>query len=113
MDIRPVTSGHTLLVPTSHNSGIAELDQAMVASLFEVAPSITRALYRATGCAGVNWFVADGEAAGQEVFHFHLHLIPRYKGDGFGLRLPPDYGKTSPRQALDEMARSIVNALKP
>ena len=89
MDIRPVTSGHTLLVPTSHRSGIAELDRATVAALFEAAPSVTRVIYQATGCAGVNWFVVDGEAAGQEVFHFHLHLISRYQGDGYGLRFPP------------------------
>ena len=112
MDIRPVTSGHTLLVPTSHRSGIAELDQAAVAALFEAAPSVTRAIYQATGCARVNWFVADGKAAGQEVFHFHLHLIPRYQGDGFGLRFPPGYGGITPREALDEMASAIGNALE-
>jgi histidine triad (HIT) family protein len=77
-----------------------------------VAHRITGAV-RASGvrCEGVNLFLADGEAAGQEVFHVHLHLFPRYAGDGFGLRFGPHY-KKQPREELDEVARQIREALK-
>ena len=68
-------------------------------------------LYDGLGCAGVNWFVADGEAAGQEVFHLHLHLIPRNPGDGFGLHFPPDYRQLPERKALDCAAHTISGAL--
>ena len=62
-------------------------------------------------CEGVNLYVADGEAAGNEVFHIHLHVVPRYKGDGFGLRFGPNYGQRPPRQELNQLAEKIIQAL--
>ena len=59
---------------------------------------------------GVNLFLADGEAAMQEVFHSHLHVFPRYRGDGFGLRFGPDY-KVRPRADLERAANRIRSAL--
>ncbi len=111
MDIQPINEGHTLLVPTAHTPGIADLDDATTDHLFKVARQVTRALYKTFGCDGVNWLVADGEAAGQEVFHFHLHLIPRYHKDGFGLQLPSDYSDLPKREALDNSARAIREAV--
>jgi histidine triad (HIT) family protein len=64
-------------------------------------------------CKGINFFVADGEVAGQEVFHFHLHVLPRFAGDGFGLHFGPDYMKLPSRAALDEVAAAIRNGLQP
>ena len=64
MDIQPVTEGHILLIPKMHASSIADLDAATTAHLTGVARRLTEALYGALGCAGVNWFVSDGEAAG-------------------------------------------------
>lgn len=112
MDIQPVTEGHTLLIPTAHTPNIADVDGATTEHLYRVARKITRAMYEALNCDGINWFVADKEAAGQEVFHMHLHLIPRYLGDGFGLRFPPDYGVHPARQALDSTARALSDALE-
>ena len=112
MDIQPVTEGHTLLIPTAHTPNIADVDGETTEHLYRVAHRITRAIYEALSCDGINWFVADKEAAGQEVFHMHLHLIPRYQGDGFGLRFPPDYGVHPPRQALDRTARALSGALE-
>jgi histidine triad (HIT) family protein len=51
--------------------------------------------------------LADGEAAGQEVFHVHLHVLPRFQGDGFGHRFPPHYGRRPPREELDTNAATI------
>ena len=107
MDIQPVNEGHTLLIPTAHAPNIADLEDGTTAHLFSVARQITKALYETLGCDGVNWFVADGEAAGQEVFHFHLHLIPRYHHDGFGFRIPNEYNELPTREALDRTAPAI------
>ena len=70
------------------------------------------AALRASGlpCEGVNLFLADGEAAMQEVFHVHLHVIPRFRGDGFGLKFSPEYYTRRPERAqLDENARTLAS----
>lgn len=111
MDIRPFTSGHVLVVPRKQARSLAELDPETGGHLFVVGQKIAAAL-RATDprCAGVNFFLADGEVAGQEVFHVHLHVIPRTTGDGFGLRAKP----TSPqRSELDAKAAELAQALAP
>lgn len=113
MDIQPVNEGHTLLVPTTHAPNIAHLDDTTTAHLVALARRITRALYKTLECDGVNWIVADGEAAGQEVFHFHLHLIPRWHNDGFGFRFPTNgYSNLPTRQALNRTALAMRDMLK-
>jgi histidine triad (HIT) family protein len=62
-------------------------------------------------CEGVNLFLADGEAAMQEIFHVHLHVFPRFRGDGFGLRFGPEYAHKPPRAALEQVGASIRTAL--
>ena len=110
MDIQPVVRGHLLVVPRRHATYLADLEVEDGAQLFRVGQLAAAAL-RASDlrCEGVNFFVADGEAAGQDVFHVHVHVIPRHEGDGFGLRLPPDYS-VRPRAELDETARVLVRA---
>ena len=80
--------------------------------MFQVAQRLAAAL-RASGlrCEGVNLRLADGEAAGQEVFHVHLHVIPRHAGDGFGLTFAPGYFDKPPRTALEQAAASVRTAL--
>jgi histidine triad (HIT) family protein len=63
-------------------------------------------------CQGVNLFFADGEAAGQEIFHAHLHVFPRFAGDGFGLKFSPNYFVLPSRADLDEVADDIRNAMR-
>jgi histidine triad (HIT) family protein len=65
-----------------------------------------RAPYDTMRCEGINWFVADGVAAGQEVFRFHLHIIPRYHQDGFGIVHPPDYRDLPAREEREELDRA-------
>jgi diadenosine tetraphosphate (Ap4A) HIT family hydrolase len=60
----------------------------------------------------VNLFLADGEAAFQEVFHVHLHVIPRFRGDGFGLKFSPTYGSKPTRKELDETASNIKKTIQ-
>lgn len=112
MDIQPVNPGHLLVVPNRHASYLAELDEETGAQMFRVAQRIAVALRRSgVQCQGVNLFLADGRAAGQEVFHVHLHVLPRYAGDGFGFRFSPDYYDRPDRSELDRVAGKIRGVL--
>ncbi|MEE2059258.1 HIT family protein [Rhodococcus artemisiae] len=109
MDIRPFTSGHLLVVPKRHASGLAQLDPDDGAAVFAAGQRIATAL-RASSLPidGVNLFLADGVAAGQEVFHVHLHVVPRTGGDGFGVRARP---QSPNRTVLEGTADAIRSAL--
>ena len=108
MDVQPINPGHALVVPRKHAPYLADLEPGDGAQMFRVAQRVAAAL-RECGmkCEGINFFLADGEAAGQEVFHVHLHVIPRYSGDGFGLKLPPDYQDRPVREELNDIAQRI------
>lgn len=83
MDVRPLTPGHLLVVPRSHADSLEALEEDLGAHLFRTGHRLARALRRSgLPCEGVNLFLADGEAAFQEVFHVHLHVLPRTPGDG-------------------------------
>lgn len=112
MDIQPVNRGHILVVPKSHAASLAALDPEDGAQLWRTGQRMALALYH-TGlkCEGVNFFLADGAAAGQDVFHVHLHVIPRFARDGFGFIFNPDYKKLPSRRELDADAESIRAAL--
>lgn len=109
MDIRPLTSGHVLVVPKQQFRTLAELPAEVGAHLFVVGQKVAAAVRASnTRVAGVNLFLADGTVAGQEIFHVHLHVIPRMIGDGFGLRARP----SSPqRSELDRQAAEIAASL--
>jgi diadenosine tetraphosphate (Ap4A) HIT family hydrolase len=106
LDINPVTEGHALIIPRRHAADLAALDEATGQRLWTVAQRTAAAL-RASGlrCEGVNLFLADGAAAFQEVFHVHLHVFPRYAGDGFTLNA--DWSHRPPREALDATALAL------
>ena len=77
--------GHPLVVPVKHVASLAELDDDIGAALFKCAMTIARALPAATKCDGLNLILSDGEAAGQDVFHLHLHVKPRWSHDAVTL----------------------------
>ena len=113
MDIRPVNPGHFLVIPNDHARHLADLDEETGAQLFRVGQRLAGALRKSSvsheglRCEGVNLFLADGEAAGQEVFHVHLHVIPRFAGDGFGFRFGPAYSELPERSELEQLAKQI------
>ncbi len=109
MDIRPVNPGHVLVIPLKHAVSILEVEEEEVlARMFAVGRKVAGAFADSgVRMEGFNLFLADGEVAGQEVFHVHLHVIPRFAEDGFGFRFGPDYGRLSPQSDLDEVARRI------
>jgi len=110
MDTNPLAPGHLLVVPKQHCAYLSELKDEIGGHLFRVAMRLNRAV-RASGlrCEGVNLLLADGEAAGQEVFHVHLHLFPRFSGDTF--RVEADSPLYPSRAELDSTAKQIRQAL--
>jgi len=108
MDTRPVQPGHLLVVPRAHAKLIPGLDHDILARLWAVATELNRALRRsALPVEAVSVYVADGDAAGQEVAHVHIRLIPRRAHDGFGFRFPPGYGALPARTELETIADQI------
>lgn len=111
MDINPVTAGHVLVLPKAHLPGLADLDDEVAAEMFAIARAVAAALGRSfLPCEGVNLFYADGEAAFQEVFHSHLHVFPRYRGDGF--TISARWGSNPDRSQLDAHAAAISAGLE-
>jgi histidine triad (HIT) family protein len=112
MDIRPVTPGHLLVIPKGHATYLADLNDATGARMFVVAMRLAAALRAAPEirCEGVNVFLADGEAAFQEVFHTHLHIFPRFAGDSF--RIDADWSARPERVELDAIAAMVRTALQ-
>lgn len=109
MTISPVNDGHALIIPKQHVAYLADLDEAVGQRVFTITQR-TAAAIRASGlrCEGINLFLADGEAAFQEVFHLHMHVFPRFSGDSF--RVDADWSYQPPRQFLDEAAVAIQAA---
>lgn len=109
MDIGPINPGHVLIVPKTHAASITDLAADLAGEMFKVGQLVTAALYRSgVPSDGVNVMLSDGEAAGQEVMHVHLHVVPRYWGDGFIIR--NDFRRAE-RPHLEETAAMIRAAL--
>lgn len=108
MDIQPVNPGHILVIPREHIPYLEPEHTDLGAHLFRVAIKIKEALKKSSvRCEGINYLLADGEAAGQEVFHAHLHIFPRFKNDGFGFRFSESYYTAPKRKELDKIATEI------
>ncbi len=109
MDLNPVTPGHLVVVPRAHAVGFEDLDPVTGAHVFSVGHELARAVRRSRlRSEGTNMLVCDGEVAFQTVFHFHLHVIPRYADDGWSI-LPDD--QRQDRSVLERDARTIRDAL--
>src|SRR5574341_1179735 len=113
LDLFPVHQGHTLVVPRTHYTDLADCPADVAAYLFELSARLAPAIVQATSAQGFNVWVANGKAAGQEVFHLHLHILPRHEKDSFGLRFPKGYPKEAGRGELEEMAGRIRTTLTP
>jgi len=105
LDISPVTKGHTLVIPKVHNENIYDMEAESAAKLFAAVPKIARALKAEFAPKGMNLLNNNGAFAGQAVFHYHMHLIPRYdEQDGFG-------GKWNPRETNPEDLQRMASAV--
>jgi histidine triad (HIT) family protein len=111
MDISQVTKGHTLVIPKVHKENVFELTPEIARNIYEVVPAIANALKTEFNPPALNTINNNGELAGQTVFHFHIHLIPRYgKGDGLGVVWKNNQSDYTP-QMLQDMAANISKHL--
>jgi len=110
MDLRQAVAGHVLVVPRTHVEDIFSLDEALAGELMAAAVRIARAVARAFSPDGLNLWQSNGEAAGQEVPHVHLHVAPRRFGDGM-LRVYSGQPPEADRQTLAALAEHIARAL--
>lgn len=85
LDLGPASKGHALLLPKEHYANLYELPDEVAAKVLPTAKKIVCRMKDVLGCDGYNLVQNNGETAGQTVFHFHLHMIPRYEGDQVGL----------------------------
>jgi histidine triad (HIT) family protein len=104
MDIGQVNPGHVLVAVKAHAENLYALREAQAAAVFGSAARLARAIRAAFEPEGLSVYQANGSAAGQTVFHFHLHLVPRHAGDGMALTWPV---KNPPREKLAEYAEKI------
>ncbi len=86
LDINPANIGHSLVICKHHYGNIIEMPEELAAKGFVIAKKIAEAVKKATGCDGINVLQNNGEAAGQTVFHFHIHIIPRYENDSVDIK---------------------------
>ena len=104
LDLGPASKGHALILPKTHAANIYELSDELAAKAMVLAKKMAGKMTEALNCDGFNIVQNNGEVAGQTVFHFHMHLIPRYKGDGVGLTWTPG-------ELTDEVRKEILSKI--
>ncbi len=108
MDLGQVNPGHVLVAVKKHAENIYELDDEQAAAVARASTRVSRAIREAFKPEGLSVYQANGKAAGQTVFHYHVHLLPRHAGDGMELTWPV---KNPPREKLEEYAARIRTTL--
>lgn len=108
MDIGQVNPGHVLVALKPHAENVYELNDAQACAVQRAVARVARAIRSAFAPQGLSVYQANGRAAGQTVFHYHVHLVPRYEGDGMALSWPV---KNPPRSELEKHAANIRAAL--
>ena len=108
MDAGQVNPGHVLVAAKGHAENLYELNDAQAGALLRTAARVARAIRDAYKPGGLSVYQANGKAAWQSVFHYHMHLVPRHEGDGMALTWP---AKNPPRDKLVEYAAEIRKAL--
>jgi histidine triad (HIT) family protein len=108
MDAGQVNPGHVLVAAKGHAENLYELNDAQAGALLRTAAKVARAIRAAYKPEGLSVYQANGKAAWQSVFHYHMHLLPRHEGDGMALTWP---AKNPPREKLAEYAAAIRKTL--
>ena len=105
LDLGPASKGHALILPKEHYRNLFDIDEELAAKAFKLAKKLVIKLKDVLGCDGYNIVQNNEECAGQTVFHFHMHLIPRYEGDNVGIGWATG-------ELTDEVKEEILNKLK-
>ena len=109
MDLGQVNPGHVLVAVKAHAENLYALDDVQAGAVLRAAARVARAIRDAFAPQGLSVYQANGSAAGQTVFHYHVHLVPRHEGDGMALTWPV---KNPPREKLEEYAARIRGLLE-
>jgi diadenosine tetraphosphate (Ap4A) HIT family hydrolase len=113
LDAEPVNTGHVLIIPRTHAGELSELDREVGGQLFKVAMVVAEGLKRSgLKGEGVDLILGDKWGVSRLFPHVHLHVIPRFKGDGFEQKYGPSYGMKPERKELDRVAEQIRKANK-
>ena len=108
LDINPATPGHTLVVPKQHYRNILDAPDEVVAKVFKVAKKIAEATVKGLGAKGVNVITNAEEVAGQIVFHFHVHVVPRYSPDEVRFQyVPKKYAEGEAEEVAEKIRRAL------
>lgn len=109
LDRGPASKGHALVLPKEHFDDVLSMDEAVAGKVFAVAAKVAKAVDETFACDGINILQNNREVAGQTVFHFHMHIIPRYKGDKINVGWVP--GEITDEQ-VTEYAEAIRKNVK-
>jgi histidine triad (HIT) family protein len=113
LDAQPVNPGHVLVIPRTHARELSELDPEVGGQMFKVAMVVAGGLrWSGLKCEGVDLLLGDKWGVARLHPHVHLHVIPRFKGDGFELKYGPSYGVKPERKELDAVAEQIRRAIR-
>lgn len=107
LDISPASKGHAIILPKNHAANLFELEEEDGEKIIKVAQKVGKAMMETLGCDGLNVLQNNGKAAGQTVFHLHLHMIPRYTGDKVNITWTPGEGKDN--AALAEQIQKALS----
>ncbi|QKS70750.1 HIT family protein [Paenalkalicoccus suaedae] len=110
LDLTQVTKGHTLVIPKDHQKNVYELEEQTASELFKAVPKVANALKQAFEPVGMNLLNNNEAPAGQSIFHYHIHLIPRYEGDSFDVEWPDNSGNYT-SDDRDNLAKQIQSQL--
>lgn len=105
LDLGPATRGHALILPKNHYANLFELPEEKAGEVMRLAKRMVMKMKEKLGCEGFNLVQNNGDLAGQTVFHFHMHLIPRYRADGQTIGWKP---QEVSEEELDEVKNQIV-----
>lgn len=106
LDLGPATKGHALILPKEHYANLYELPEEMAGNVMKLAQKMATQITEKLGCEGFNLVQNNGDLAGQTVYHFHLHLIPRYRADGQTIGWKP---QEVSQEELEEVRSQIVD----
>lgn len=109
LDLSPASKGHALILPKKHMANIYEMDDTTAEKVFVLASRIAKAMKTALNCDGLNIVQNNGEIAGQTVFHFHMHIIPRYINDGQSITWIPGTSEAGERDAVAKLIAAELN----
>jgi histidine triad (HIT) family protein len=108
LDVNPAAKGHALVMPKRHSTDFLDMGKPEVDGLMETAQKVARAVKKAFNADGVNVIMNNGKAAGQVIFHPHLHVVPRFHEDGLSFKLPREkYAEGEAKKVAEKIAQAV------